>query len=428
MYRPLGTGDVDIAAIVNTLQGNGYDGWYTLEQDTILTEEPRGEGPGAATSGSAPTTSAACSPTRRAGPSRLTREDTTDGTTADRASSGPPASPTWPSSSPRRSPAPDWSPWPPGTPPRATRSPKPHGIERVHESYLDVINDPEVEAVYNPLANSLHAPWNKAAIAAGKHVFTEKPSASNATEAEEVAAQVARHRSAVLRGLPLPLAPADRAAARHSRQRRARRTAARRDRDGHAGTRRHRPRWSLELGGGALMDLGCYSLHSMRILAPFVGGEPTLVSATGGERPGHPGVDEWLTAELQFPNGVTGTAGCNMASDHHQMSHRLIGSAGEAVITDFVNPHNDDRLIVTTSGRHPHRTPRQPLLLHLPTRGVHHGDPHRRARPHRRRRRSQDHALIDTCYEARSDLSAATTSRLRMRRPATRCLTTCRTR
>jgi len=45
MYRPLGTGDVDIAAIVHTLQGNGYAGWYTLEQDTILTEEPRGEGP-----------------------------------------------------------------------------------------------------------------------------------------------------------------------------------------------------------------------------------------------------------------------------------------------------------------------------------------------------------------------------------------------
>ena len=41
MYRPLGTGDVDIAAIVNTLQGNGYEGWYTLEQDTILTEEPQ---------------------------------------------------------------------------------------------------------------------------------------------------------------------------------------------------------------------------------------------------------------------------------------------------------------------------------------------------------------------------------------------------
>jgi inosose dehydratase len=45
MYRPLGTGDVDIAAIVNTLQAGGYQGWYTLEQDTILTEEPTGEGP-----------------------------------------------------------------------------------------------------------------------------------------------------------------------------------------------------------------------------------------------------------------------------------------------------------------------------------------------------------------------------------------------
>lgn len=46
-YRPLGTGDVDVdvETIVNTLQGNGYTGWYTLEQDTILTEEPRGEGP-----------------------------------------------------------------------------------------------------------------------------------------------------------------------------------------------------------------------------------------------------------------------------------------------------------------------------------------------------------------------------------------------
>jgi len=45
MYRPLGTGDVDVAAIVGHLRGNGYAGWYTLEQDTILTEPPTGEGP-----------------------------------------------------------------------------------------------------------------------------------------------------------------------------------------------------------------------------------------------------------------------------------------------------------------------------------------------------------------------------------------------
>jgi len=45
MYRPLGRGDVDFAAIVRYLRSRGYSGWYVLEQDTILTEEPCGEGP-----------------------------------------------------------------------------------------------------------------------------------------------------------------------------------------------------------------------------------------------------------------------------------------------------------------------------------------------------------------------------------------------
>lgn len=45
MYRPLGDGDVDVASIVGSLVGAGYDGWYVLEQDTILTEEPTGAGP-----------------------------------------------------------------------------------------------------------------------------------------------------------------------------------------------------------------------------------------------------------------------------------------------------------------------------------------------------------------------------------------------
>ena len=45
MYRPLGTGDVDVTAIVEHLTKRGYDGWYTLEQDTILEEQPTGEGP-----------------------------------------------------------------------------------------------------------------------------------------------------------------------------------------------------------------------------------------------------------------------------------------------------------------------------------------------------------------------------------------------
>ena len=47
MYRPLGRGDIDIAAIIGTLESNGYRGWYTMEQDTILSAPPTGEGPAA---------------------------------------------------------------------------------------------------------------------------------------------------------------------------------------------------------------------------------------------------------------------------------------------------------------------------------------------------------------------------------------------
>ncbi|WP_020143371.1 Gfo/Idh/MocA family protein [Terracoccus sp. 273MFTsu3.1] len=232
---------------------------------------------------------------------------------------------------------------------RASTFAEAHGVERVHDSYLDVIEDPEVEVVYNPLANSLHGPWNVAALAAGKHVFTEKPSASNAAEAEEVAAVARRSGRQLFEGFHYLWHPL--VARLHAVLE-----------SGELGELRHvetvmdmpapapsDPRWSLELSGGALMDLGCYSLHTMRLLAPYAGGEPVLVGAAGAERAGHPGVDEWMTARLEFPGGVTGSAGCHMSSDHHQMSHRLVGTEGEAVIKDFVNPHDDDRLVVTTS-------------------------------------------------------------------------------
>src|SRR5580765_7559409 len=63
-----------------------------------------------------------------------------------------------------------------------------HGVERIADSYAAVLADPEVEVVYNPLPNALHGPWNLAAVAAGKHVLSEKPFASTAEEAIEVRA------------------------------------------------------------------------------------------------------------------------------------------------------------------------------------------------------------------------------------------------
>ena len=223
-----------------------------------------------------------------------------------------------------------------------------HGVERVLDSYADVIADPEVEAIYNPLANGLHAPWNLRAIAAGKHVLSEKPFASNAEEAIEVRDAGKRAGVVVAEGFhyryhPVTkrlhelLANGDLGELRHVEVRMINPACPPDD-----------PRWSLALAGGALMDLGCYSLHAHRVLAPWAGGEPVLVSARGGERAGLHGVDEWLEAELAFQSGATGLAYCNMAGPAQELTYRIVGSRGEAIIPNFILPHIDDRLVVKT--------------------------------------------------------------------------------
>jgi predicted dehydrogenase len=231
-----------------------------------------------------------------------------------------------------------------------------HGVEQVLASYADVVAAPDVEAVYNPLPNALHGRWNTAAIEAGRHVLSEKPFAANAEEAAEVAA-AARSRGVIVaegfhylyhpvnRRLHELLASGDLGELVHVETTLEIEDPGPRD-----------PRWSLALAGGATMDLGCYSLHAQRALAPWGGGEPELIAARAGERPGEPGVDEWLEARLRFPSGATGVARCHMASDRRQMTYRVIGSRGEALVTNFVEPHLDDRLIIrTAAGRHEER-------------------------------------------------------------------------
>ncbi|MGB3052075.1 MAG: Gfo/Idh/MocA family oxidoreductase, partial [Polyangiales bacterium] len=61
-----------------------------------------------------------------------------------------------------------------------------HGVATVHDSYDALLVDPEIDAIYNPLPNSLHAEWTLRALDAGKHVLCEKPFTSNAQEAQRV--------------------------------------------------------------------------------------------------------------------------------------------------------------------------------------------------------------------------------------------------
>lgn len=238
-----------------------------------------------------------------------------------------------------------------------------HEVERVLDSYQAVIDDPEVEAIYNPLANSLHPVWNVAALWAGKHVLTEKPSASTALQAQAVQAVVAETGRTFMEGFhyfyhPVITRLHELVASGELGELRQVETIMQMPAPADGDLR-----WQFDLAGGALMDLGCYSLHSQRMLARFAGGEPRVVAAKAGERAGHPGVDEWLTAELVFPSGVTGTATCTMAADTVTMRHRVIGTRGEATIPDFIHPHEDDRLVALSAG-----TPPRTWTEHLGTR------------------------------------------------------------
>ncbi|CAM5352367.1 Inositol 2-dehydrogenase/D-chiro-inositol 3-dehydrogenase [Streptomyces tendae] len=203
-----------------------------------------------------------------------------------------------------------------------------HGVERVAGSSPNWSRIP-VEVVYNPLANGLHGPWNLAALAAGKHVLSEKPSASNAEEAAEVREAAGKAGTVFMEAFHYLFHPVTR---------RLHEILA----SGEIGELRHvealvaipappdtDPRWSLPLAGGAVMDLGCYSLHALRMLAPWAGGTPDWsrrgAGAGGrprrgrvaGRRPGLPGRRDRFRP---LPHGVRPTG-----DELH-----ITGSRGEA--------------------------------------------------------------------------------------------------
>ncbi len=237
---------------------------------------------------------------------------------------------------------------------RATAFAQEHGVERVLESYEDVLADPEVEAVYNPLPNGLHGVWNARIAAAGKHVLAEKPSAANADEARWVAAAVAGTGVVFMEAFHFPYHPLF--------QRVVSLVAS-----GAIGEVRHvdvpllmpdpgadDPRWRLDLAGGATMDLGCYSLACLSLLGSrCCGGPPSLASARANERDGRPGVDSGLFFSGEFPSGATASGGSDMDADGWSFTLVVTGTDGEIVVPKFPLPHEDDRLILRRPASEP---------------------------------------------------------------------------
>ncbi|KAK6984064.1 hypothetical protein R3P38DRAFT_3108960 [Favolaschia claudopus] len=188
---------------------------------------------------------------------------------------------------------------------------KKHGIEKVFggaNGYQELLDDPEIDAIYNPLPNGLHYEWTMKALAAGKHVLLEKPSSNTAADTRRMF-EFAESRNlvlleafhpAVLRvkaiidsgelgavkststGLALPRGMIKSAA--------------------------DNIRFDFKLGGGALMDMGSYAINAMRY---FTGANPTSVLSVDHELKS-PKIDRKTVASFSLPNSVTSTIFCDL--------------------------------------------------------------------------------------------------------------------
>ena len=108
------------------------------------------------------------------------------------------------------------------------------------------------------------------------------------------------------------------------------------------------PRWSLELAGGATMDLGCYVLHAARQLGRWLDQAPSVVSAEASLM--KPEVDSAMWVEVAYAGGVRGRLRWDMNAAGREMVWTVVGTAGTAVVPAFAVPQMDNRIVVTRDG------------------------------------------------------------------------------
>jgi len=193
------------------------------------------------------------------------------------------------------------------------------GFERSYRDYAELVSSPEVDAVYNPLPNDLHAEWSIRALRAGKHVLCEKPMALNAPEVKAMIQAAGTHGALLMEGFMYKFHPQIATALDLVRKGRVGDVRAvhssftfRFDRDA------SNYRWSPAMGGGALYDVGCYTLSAARLV---FGAEPVSVLARARVDPAT-GVDMTAAAVLEFPGGRF--AQCDASFESHFQSRLLV--------------------------------------------------------------------------------------------------------
>jgi xylose dehydrogenase (NAD/NADP) len=200
-------------------------------------------------------------------------------------------------------------------------------IERAYGSYEALLADPEIEAVYIPLPNTMHCDWSIRAVEAGKHVLCEKPMSRHPDDVAAAFAAAERSDRYLMEAFMY----------RHNPQTRKLTELVAGGAIGELRAIRSTFCYSLydednirlrpEVEGGALMDVGCYCVSGSRLL----GGEPESVSAEAWFGP--TGTDWLLTASMRFPGNVLALFDCGTAAtDRDELE--AIGSEGSLFLDD----------------------------------------------------------------------------------------------
>ena len=243
---------------------------------------------------------------------------------------------------------------------RATAAAAQLEIPRAYGSYEELLADEEIDAVYVPLPNDLHAEWAMKAAAAGKHVLCEKPLAMSAAQAEEMAtfcdnAGVKLAEAFMYRHHPTWV------------------EAVRLVRSGMIGDLQAVQSWfsyynddpsnirnKVANGGGALMDIGCYNINMSRML---FAAEPDRIEASVRRDPVM-GIDIVTSAVLEFPGGGQSTFTCSTRAEDYQRVH-IVGTTGRIDIEIPFNipPDRETRIFVISGGEPPVKPATETLVF-----------------------------------------------------------------
>jgi predicted dehydrogenase len=235
------------------------------------------------------------------------------------------------------------------------------GIARAFGSYEDLLADPDVDAVYNPLPNHLHTDWTIAAAVAGKHVLCEKPLATSAAEAELMIQACEAEGVLLMEAFMYRLHPTW-VAVRELLA------------SGRIGELKTVQSWfsyfnddpndirnQLDAAGGALYDIGCYCVNLSRML---FGAEPIRVQGSVTRDP-VTGVDTLTSGILDFDNGIASFT-CSTRAEPDQRVH-IYGTEGRISLEiPFNIPWDRPTRVFVTAGGDPPVRPETEVLTFDP--------------------------------------------------------------